>query len=1163
MKQMMGQRLRMKTWTKKLTAVWLAALIVVFSFNYDSTVQASDASAAPQLQSFMFGEFEIIVKPEGIIGNLNGLKLNQNEMKKVTSKNAIAQGKYCLDITGNTIYMPQLATGDVLSLVMKDGKEYSYSFTQNGSRGTFTLQTGKQNPVTPKPQPGTPDDPGSSDPGTSEHGITDANAPKLTNSEDSSFGNAVLQLEPKDTAAKITDVFFDSIKQEKKDSKYQVFNGGYYIDLAAGQIIFHEPTNDRLITIELNNGKKYTYKYVRDMKADTELALQADDSSTLKKFLKIRLVGHFEGAIQGQLKYDAISGASTQVTANKNSDVQVQAAEVADPNAPVPNEAWKPLNQAKNLSGNRKNFKIDLSPDSGMVGVYNVYDSAITLSGTPNKTGIYPVTVTVQDAAGNNVISNSLNFKVFGTNEVLSDYLKLSADSMRHMKDGKYIWDMEPWVIPQFTHDGNNEVTVPPEIKAWYGSNTRGVYGRLGEGLEQDKPTKHTLIIPSGANLTMVNMIVNSSVKIVVKNGAKFSLKDTSIYGKVVVENGGTFSMNHEVQPGGEKKFIDGAMINGQLILEDGATLASSKIYSNANSLTDTRKAKLVETPVVVARGTVNIQGDVFIRGDDSATGHHDDGSLLRAQPALRVENGKINIPKGSTLGVYGGGRTATTSVAGDALQLNNSEIAGDGSLIAIGGSGTHGSGGDAVNGTGKITVSKALLFGGNVYGKSGEGQAYTTGVTVFKRTVGEAKNGRRLTLLTDSDQPLYWNDITGLPTHAESFFGSKQINPQGPDVEHNPPVPNPPSPLPPSVDKVKITFAPGVGGSGTMKAVEKTKNAEFELPASRFTPPEGKVFKAWSVNSDSKKPGEKIKVTAALTVTALWKDFKAKWIGEVAEWDEVDEAQYEVVLYKNDQPLQKDGAQLPGKVGVINQCDMSKLIQANGDGTYKFVVQPLSKDGQAIGYAISDTLKIANAGSEQPSPNPPAPPSAAEEFTITVDPAGGNWHGETNPKTFRVKKDDYITLPEAPTKDGYTFLYWRGSKYKPGAPYQVKGTHTFTAEWRQMPLPPAPNPPTPAGTDKETAGTYFDLLSLVEMPEQFCLLASDKQLTGSGIAGRNKVANTGSVPKSDRVPNTGEKTTEYPEALLAILLAALLLGTVLYRANNHQTACSERHRCK
>jgi hypothetical protein len=365
------------------------------------------------------------------------------------------------------------------------------------------------------------------------------------------------------------------------------------------------------------------------------------------------------------------------------------------------------------------------------------------------------------------------------------------------------------------------------------------------------------------------------------------------------------------------QKLFEGAMINGQLILEDGATLASSKIYSNANSLTDTRKAKLVETPVVVARGTVNIQGDVFIRGDDSATGHHDDGSLLRAQPALRVENGKINIPKGSTLGVYGGGRTATTSVAGDALQLNNSEIAGDGSLIAIGGSGTHGSGGDAVNGTGKITVSKALLFGGNVYGKSGEGQAYTTGVTVFKRTVGEAKNGRRLTLLTDSDQPLYWNDITGLPTHAESFFGSKQINPQGPDVEHNPPVPNLPSPLPPSVDKVKITFAPGVGGSGTMKAVEKTKNAEFELPASRFTPPEGKVFKAWSVNSDSKKPGEKIKVTAALTVTALWKDFKAKWIGEVAEWDEVDEAQYEVVLYKNDQPLQKDGAQLPGKVAV------------------------------------------------------------------------------------------------------------------------------------------------------------------------------------------------------------------------------------------------------
>lgn len=207
MKQMMEQRLRMKTWTKKLTAVWLAALIGVFSFNYDPTVQAGEA-AAPQLKSFLiFDQFEIIVKPEGIIGNLNGLKLNQNELKEVTSKNDITQGKYYLDITGNTIYMPKLATGDMLSLVMKDGKEYSYSFAKNeGSMGTFTLQTSKPNPVTPKPQPGTPDDPGSSDPGTSEHGITDANAPKLTNSE-ASWGRVALQLEPKDTAAKIIDVF--------------------------------------------------------------------------------------------------------------------------------------------------------------------------------------------------------------------------------------------------------------------------------------------------------------------------------------------------------------------------------------------------------------------------------------------------------------------------------------------------------------------------------------------------------------------------------------------------------------------------------------------------------------------------------------------------------------------------------------------------------------------------------------------------------------------------------------------------------------------------------------------------------------------------------------------------------------------------------------------
>ena len=40
------------------------------------------------------------------------------------------------------------------------------------------------------------------------------------------------------------------------------------------------------------------------------------------------------------------------------------------------------------------------------------------------------------------------------------------------------------------------------------------------------------------------------------------------------------------------------------------------------------------------------------------------------------------------------------------------------------------------------------------------------------------------------------------------------------------------------------------------------------------------------------------------------------------------------------------------------------------------------------------------------------------------------------------------ITLP-APTRDGYTFDYWEGSRYKAGDKYTVTADHTFKAVWK------------------------------------------------------------------------------------------------------------------
>ena len=42
----------------------------------------------------------------------------------------------------------------------------------------------------------------------------------------------------------------------------------------------------------------------------------------------------------------------------------------------------------------------------------------------------------------------------------------------------------------------------------------------------------------------------------------------------------------------------------------------------------------------------------------------------------------------------------------------------------------------------------------------------------------------------------------------------------------------------------------------------------------------------------------------------------------------------------------------------------------------------------------------------------------------------------------------DAISILGAPTRDGFTFRYWKGSAYNPGDPYTVTGDHTFTAVW-------------------------------------------------------------------------------------------------------------------
>ena len=63
-------------------------------------------------------------------------------------------------------------------------------------------------------------------------------------------------------------------------------------------------------------------------------------------------------------------------------------------------------------------------------------------------------------------------------------------------------------------------------------------------------------------------------------------------------------------------------------------------------------------------------------------------------------------------------------------------------------------------------------------------------------------------------------------------------------------------------------------GGSGEMAGADVV-SGEYTLPANGFTAPEGKRFKAWSVNGTEKAVGDKITVTADTTVKAVWEAVK------------------------------------------------------------------------------------------------------------------------------------------------------------------------------------------------------------------------------------------------------------------------------------------------
>lgn len=582
-------------------------------------------------------------------------------------------------------------------------------------------------------------------------------------------------------AASITDVKVNKTSWEA--SSFKPSSGGkYYKDTDNNVLVFSakefssNPETSILksgdvITITADGYQELTFKFVID--ENGKASLTEDNGQGDPYELHVKLKGSFESAIIGQQNYDSVSSASVGgATSSKNSSAKVYGAITAKGTEPTDAD-WEELDHSSKINLNGSKCSVSIVPntekgtpadsDSGMSGVYMTISSNLTLNGTPKDAGAYLISVSITDTQGRTAVSNSLPFNVYTGEETLAD--RLTTDNLKQYANGLYAWDiMEPWAIKNFgsnVEGEENSVRVPKDLEAWFGSHQSGTYGYLGYDLPWKQVTNgeipQTLYIPDGCNLTMTNMEILSSVRIVVESGGKLTLSDSVVQGIIDVQNGGTFSMNYDSF---NQEFTTGASLCGQLRLQDGAILENASIYSHINylangDLTDRSSSDAV----VVANGTVTVKGQVFIAGDEA-------GSDI-GQTALLVKDGTLNLEDNATLVTYGGGGNVLLYAAGgNAIELDNGNISGNGKVVAIGGDVLWGNGGNAVIGNGMITTSEAFLQGATsrTSKNATPGNAISENVKVTSAS-RHIENGTQIGNDVNNDplEELYWT--TGVET--------------------------------------------------------------------------------------------------------------------------------------------------------------------------------------------------------------------------------------------------------------------------------------------------------------------------------------------------------------------------------------------------------------
>lgn len=218
------------------------------------------------------------------------------------------------------------------------------------------------------------------------------------------------------------------------------------------------------------------------------------------------------------------------------------------------------------------------------------------------------------------------------------------------------------------------------------------------------------------------------------------------------------------------------------------------------------------------------------------------------------------------------------------------------------------------------------------------------------------------------------------------------------------------------------ITFDAN-GGAGTM-ADATNVSGEYTLPNCDFIAPNGKQFKAWSVDDSEKAVGDTITVTANTTVTAVWENIPV--------------TTYTVTFDAN------GGSVTSANSTTTADGKLATLPTPTRNGRYIFKGWYTAASGGT--QVTLDKVYTENTTIYAQWTYTGSTGGGVSRYTVKFDTNGG-----TTVANKTVTRNAKLAEPTAPTKDGYTFDGWYTDKELTTAyDFDAKVTKGFTlyAKW-------------------------------------------------------------------------------------------------------------------